>query len=93
MERLVNEHEVRHIALDVYRKGLIRYAREVRIVEVDNPPCGHYECRERLAFSPILARGLNPDKVARRAAMLVIRERLQQAKDARDRAASEALGG
>lgn len=89
----MNEHEAQHIALEVYRKGLIWYAREVRIVEVDNPPCGHFECREQLAFSPIIARGLSPKKVARRAALRVMRVRVQQAKDARDRAASEALGG
>lgn len=89
----MNEHEARHIALSVTRKGLIWEAREVRLITLEKAPCGHEECRETYAESPVVARGFSAEATAHRAGKKLIQQRLQEEKYARDRAASEALGG
>lgn len=88
----MEEHKI-HIMIETTRTGFWWEARELRPVLLEEAPCGHEECREQVARGPVIRRGLNPRKVTAKAAFQVMRERVQQMKDAADRAASEALGG
>lgn len=81
------------VAVKVDRYGLLCVAREVRLVRIDNPPCGHDDCRDQLMLSGPVAYGLTRDGTGHKALRRLASSRIREDKDARDLAASESLGG
>ena len=87
------EEQIGIVAVHIDRIGSLCIGREVRLVRIENPPCGHDECKEQVMFSRPRAFGLSRDATAIRLMRKLGRERYAEWKSDRAREASEALGG
>ncbi len=79
--------------IEMTRRGLLWEAREERMVIVENPPCGHEQCREQPAIGPVIVRGFNMQKTAERAVKKIIEERRKRDSAEMARRMNEALVG
>lgn len=87
------EEQIAVVAAHITRIGPLCIGREVRLVRIENPMCGHDECREQVMLSRPLAFGLSRNATAMRLLRRLGRERFAAWKSDRAREASEALGG
>lgn len=79
--------------IEMTQRGILWEAREVRRVIIENPPCGHEQCREQHAIGPVIARGFVMQKTAERAMRKLMAEAEKRARAETARRMNEALGG